>query len=256
MRAAVPVAVVTVIAAAVASACGSGAPAGPPSAPAPRRAGRAYPWHTGIVATTFWVGEVFDPASPDGSQVTSTYDSRWMERYGGCDGVVVGGTCATEPRTAATGFRPTRMTPRQNPFYLDLPFDDLNDERAFARRSRVVPWAADAGYAGHATDRSFSYLKNRWVRLRHAGRTCYGQVEDAGPGRYDDDAYVFGHDDPRPANRRYNGAGLDVSPALNSCLDFSQLNGDGDRVDWQFAGDTGVPPGPWTWRVTRDGVIT
>ena len=20
-----------------------------------------YPWHTGIVATTFWVGEIFDP---------------------------------------------------------------------------------------------------------------------------------------------------------------------------------------------------
>ena len=28
-----------------------------------------YPWHTDIVATTFWVGEVFDPNASDGSQV-------------------------------------------------------------------------------------------------------------------------------------------------------------------------------------------
>ena len=34
-----------------------------------------YPWHTDIVATTFWVGEVFDPNASDGSQVISTYDS-------------------------------------------------------------------------------------------------------------------------------------------------------------------------------------
>jgi len=27
----------------------------------------AYPWHTGIVSTTFWVGEVFDPNAADGS---------------------------------------------------------------------------------------------------------------------------------------------------------------------------------------------
>src|SRR5262245_26802443 len=56
-----------------------------PGAPAKPR-GRHYPWHTGIVATTFWVGEVFDPHSPNGSQVISTYDAHWMRHYGGCDG--------------------------------------------------------------------------------------------------------------------------------------------------------------------------
>src|ERR1700744_5879735 len=33
-----------------------------------------YPWHTNIVSTTFWVGEIFDPNASDGSQVISTYD--------------------------------------------------------------------------------------------------------------------------------------------------------------------------------------
>ena len=61
----------------------SNATAGPPQ-PEPE----AYPLHTGIVATTFWVGEIFDPTASDGSQVYSTYDSRWAAHYGGCDGIV------------------------------------------------------------------------------------------------------------------------------------------------------------------------
>jgi hypothetical protein len=216
--------------------------------------GRRYPLHTGIVSTTFWVGEIFDPHSPDGSQVISTYDAHWMQHYGGCDGVVTDGRCETERRVAANGFFPARMTPRQNPFYLDLPFDDVNDPAAFAQRAKVVPWANDLGYAGHADDPSFSYMKNRWVKLMRAGKTCYAQIEDAGPGVYDDYQYVFGSDNRRPANRQYNGAGLDVSPAVNGCLGFSELNGDDDRLDWQFVDAVDVPPGPWTRLVTTQGV--
>lgn len=236
---------------------GSNAPAPSTGGSAPDKppVGRAYPVHTRIVATTFWIGELFDPTASDGSQVVSTYDSRWLQRYGGCDGTVSSGICETERRTAANGFFPTRMTPRQNPFYLDLPFDDLNDAKAVARRGSVVPWAGDRGFAGRAKDRGFSYMKNRWVAISRAGRTCYGQIEDAGPGQYDDYLYVFGHVDRRPANRRFNGAGMDVSPALNGCLGFSELNGQNDVVDWRFVDDVGVPPGPWKKRVTKDGVL-
>ena len=84
--------------------------------------------------------------------------------------------------------------------------------------------------------------------------TCYGQIEDAGPGVYDDYRYVFGAGDPRPASRLYNGAGLDVSPALTGCLGFSELNGDDNRVDWQFVDAAEVPTGPWTRLVTTQGV--
>jgi len=216
-------------------------PTGTPSPTAP--VAGAYPWHTGIVSTTFWVGEIFDPNAADGSQVYSTYDSAWMDSYGGCDGV----------RTA-NGYFPTQLTPKENPFYLDLPFDDLNDTQAFATREQVVPWAGQAAYAGSAGDDTVSLMKNRWVRIRSNGQTCYGQIEDAGPGQYHDAAYVFGADDARPANKKFNGAGMDVSPALNGCLRFSDINGENDTVDWQFVEAADVPTGPWTKIVTTSGV--
>jgi len=214
-----------------------------------------YPWHTGIVATTFWVGEVFDPEAADGSQQFSAYDANWMDSYGGCDGVVTAaGDCETEPRTAENGYFPRAMDPRENPFYLDLPFDDVNDHIAFQERGEVVPWADEASYAAVVDDRSHSLMKNRWVALHRNGRVCYGQIEDAGPGEYADAAYVFGRNDERPANERFNGAGLDVSPALNGCLGFDELDGDGDRVDWAFVDEADVPDGPWMKIVTTSGV--
>lgn len=214
-----------------------------------------YAWHTDIVATTFWVGEVFDPNAVDGSQRVSTYDSQWLASYGGCDGVIVDDECHTEPRTADNFWFPTSMTPHQNPFYLDLPYDDLNNPVGFAERCSVVPWADEPGYRGRCTDRQFSYLKNRWVQLvGPSGAVCYGQIQDAGPARYDDAAYVFGTDDARPASQEHNGAGLDVSPALNGCLRFRDLNGATDRVDWRFVDKSDVPDGPWTILVTTSGV--
>jgi hypothetical protein len=229
----------------------SPAPTATTTAPAPASpAGRRYPLHTNVVATTFWVGEIFDPNADDGSQVYSTYDDHWLRNYGGCDGVVVDGDCRTEPRIAANGYFPRHMTPRQNPFYLDLPFDDVNNESAAARRAAVVPWAADPGWADKLADPEKSIMKNRWVAIRKGDRICYGQIQDAGPGEYDDAAYVFGADDARPANQRYGGAGMDVSPALNGCLGFRELDGDSDRVDWWFVDDVDVPDGPWRTLVT------
>ncbi|WP_133434162.1 hypothetical protein [Aeromicrobium phragmitis] len=213
---------------------------------------RTYPWHTDILAATFWVGEVLDPDAPDGSQRVSTYDSRWMERYGGCDGVWIDQQCQTEQRYEEDGWWPRHVEPRMNPFYLDLPFDDVNDDSAFAMRGDVIPWAVDPGYAEHVGDRSFSLMKNRWVQLRHSGRTCYGQIADAGPGVYDDAGYVFGIDDRRPVSRAFRGAGLDVSPALNGCLDLAGLDQLISRVDWRFVEAEDVPDGPWTRIVDDD----
>ena len=215
--------------------------------------GGRYPWHTGIVATTFWVGEIFDPTAADGSQVYSTYNQDWESSYGGCDGVL-SPTCSTEARTAANGYWPTAMTPKENPFYLDLPYDDVNDPIAFAERAGVIPWANDPGYAGQATNRGFSYMKNRWVRISMNGRVCYGQIEDAGPGQYHDSAYVFGLNDARPVNKNFNGAGMDVSPAINGCLGFRELDGENDVVSWQFVDESDVPAGPWKTLVTTSPV--
>lgn len=222
----------------------------PRASPGREGAAEKYPWHTGIVSTTFWIGEIHDPDAVDGSQVQSAYDSFWLESYGGCDGKVIAGSCETEKRTAENGYAPLNMEPLENPFYLDLPFDDVNNPRAFAIRGDVIPWADDPGYAGRETDKTFSYMKNRWVRIVKDGRECYGQVQDAGPSIYDDDKYVFGNDDARPTNTAYNGAGMDVSPALNGCLGFSSLNGASDYVDWQFVDEEDVPSGPWREIIT------
>jgi hypothetical protein len=237
-----------------------------------------YPWHTNIVSTTFWVGEIVDPSLPDGSQVCSTYDRQWAYHWsgvnngtvskdvagcpgsivGGCDGLPSTNACATEKRTAANGYFPTKVTAKENPFYLDLPYDDLNDPIAFAERCQVIPWANKPGYLGHCADHSFSYLKNRWVRLVGPnGATCYGQIEDAGPSHdnlYHDTAYVFGSMDARPVQGQFNNAGLDVSPALNGCLGYTQLDGQNDTVNWQFVDDQAVPAGPWKTIITTSQV--
>jgi hypothetical protein len=213
-----------------------------------------YPWHTNIVSTTFWVGEIFDASASDGSQVISTYDAHWYANYGGCDGVIVKNVCGTQKRTAANHYFPLNMRPKQNPFYLDLPFDDINDPGAYARRGQVIPWAKSAAYAPYVRNPNVSLMKNRWVEMTKGGHTCYGQIEDAGPGEYNDATYVFGSGNARPQNARYGGAGLDVSPALNGCLGFAELNGDDDRLSWRFVEASQVPAGPWKLLITTTPV--
>lgn len=249
--------------------------------PVPTQHGRTYPLHAQIVSTTFWVGEIFNATLADGSQICSTYDSEWAlhfsgvragvvpasaagcagSTYGGCDGMADAAhtRCVTEARTAANDYFPTTgPRPRENPFYLDLPYDDVHDLTSFARRCSVVPWSGDVGFAGHCTDPGFSYLKNRWVELTGpGGGTCFGQVEDAGPSHgslYHDAAYVFGSSDARPVQGQFNDAGLDVSPALNGCLGYSELDGQSDLVSWRFIDAVDVPAGPWTSVVTTSGV--
>lgn len=217
----------------------------------PKPKPRQYPVHTRIIATTFWVGEIFDPDAEDGSQMYSTYDDHWYRNYGGCDGKIRRGVCRTERRVKKNGYFPRHMTPKQNPFYLDLPYDDLNDRIGFARRGKVIPWAKRPKYARRVNNPNVSLMKNRWVRIASRGHVCYGQIQDAGPGTYHDAAYVFGRTDARPASKRYNNAGVDVSPALNGCLRFKSLNGKRDRVNWRFVDGRDVPRGPWKRIVTR-----
>lgn len=247
--------------------------------PIPPVTGRVYPKHTGIVSTTFWVGEIFDPKIPDGSQVCSAYDSQWAAHWsgakstgvagsgtdcegspiGGCDGIPgAKGTCSTEARKADNGYFPTssKVTPKENPFYLDLPYDDMNDKTAFKNRCKDIPWAKDD--LAHCGDTENSYMKNRWVKITGPNKhVCYGQNEDAGPSsgsNYHDAAYVFGANDARPANAKFGGAGMDVSPALNGCLGFKDLDGDADLIDWEFVDASDVPAGPWKTIVTISGV--
>lgn len=211
-----------------------------PSAPSPSIG--AYPVHTGITATVFWIGEPVGNGSTNDNSV-SAYDDNWLADYGGFD----------DYRSfRSPPYFPSFM-PRENPFYLDLPFDDINNKQARAVRLSVVPWASQyaAQLAGKAP---FSLMKNRWVRLWRVDalgtHECFGQIEDAGPYVYDDAAYVFGAGNVRPRSTQAANAGLDVSPALRDCLHFDTLNDQNNRVSWQFVDRADVPSGPWTIVVT------
>ena len=158
------------------------------------------------------MGEIFNANLADGSQVCSTYNGQWALQhtgvnlgttpssasgcpgsvYGGCDGVSSGTgsnfTCSTEARDASNGYFPKNQpTPKENPFYLDLPYDDVNDSAAFQQRCQVIPWAAADNAAtgvNHCADPNYSYMKNHWVKLSGPnGNVCYGQIEDAGPSQ-------------------------------------------------------------------------
>jgi hypothetical protein len=89
---------------------------------------------------------------------------------------------------------------------------------------------------------------------------AHAQIEDAGPYVYDDEAYVFGSNDARPASQQASNAGLDVSPAVRDYLRFGgtdaedQLNNDENKVNWRFVNADQVPAGPWTLVVTAQQV--
>ena len=183
-----------------------------------------YPWHTQIVTTIFWIGE-----SPSGNNPvpnrSSAWDSNWARNFGGSDSPEPGGR---------KGFIPARFVPRQNPFYLALPFNDVSGGRTKAESYKVIPWFQETFQKSGQ-----SVLKGRWVALRRGTQMCYAQWEDVGPFRSDHWEYVFGNDRPRPNLNR--GAGLDVSPAVRDYL----MLGSNDLTDWRFVDFQEVPPGPW-----------
>ncbi len=211
----------------------------------------SYPVHTRITATVFWIGEPQGNGSSE-SNAISAWDDSWLAHYGGVDD-------PSRLRRAADGYLPAGVTPKENPFYVDLPYNDFDDNGdPRLGRLRVVPWARQytsqlAFFAKR--QRPFSVLKNRWVKLRREGKVCYAQWEDSGPYLYDDAAYVFGVNDRRPRSRLAANAGIDVSPAVRDCLAFRGLNNDENTLAWQFVDATRVPPGPWQRVVTTRQVF-
>jgi hypothetical protein len=154
------------------------------------------------------------------------------------------------------------FTPRENPFYLDLPYSDFTDSGKPRADRAAIPWAPR--YAAQLklaarTGQPFSLMKNRWVKMWRVvgGRTlvCYGQIEDAGPYVYDDTNYVFSHVNARPASGLAHNAGMDVSPAIRDCLAFSGVNNDENKLSWRFVESVSVPPGPWRRVVTTRQVF-
>jgi hypothetical protein len=182
-------------------------------------------WKVNVTSTVFWVGEKATGRSP--SNERSAWDKLWMEHFGGYD--------SPEETERTPWYTPKSFQPRENPFYVALPYCDLVDGKFRPEASAVIPWFSLC-YRGSGV----SVCKDRWVAIYAHGRVAFAQWEDVGPFETDDWAYVFG-DQGAPRHGYSQNAGIDVSPAVRSYLGLSGI----DKVSWRFVEVSQVAGGPW-----------
>jgi hypothetical protein len=183
-----------------------------------------FPWKTNIVTTVFWIGEQAGGNNPVPNN-RSCWDLNWTANYGGYD---------NPDSSARRNYIPVGFTPRQNPFYCALPYNDVSHGQFKPEAPLVIPWFKQA-YAGPGQ----SVCQHHWIAIRKGNRTCFAQWEDCGPFRTDHYQYVFQNERPKPNLNR--GAGLDVSPAVRDYLGLQPT----DVTDWRFVDTADVSPGPW-----------
>lgn len=191
----------------------------------------AKPAYKSVMTTLFWVGEASDASNDFIANDVSYWDERWQEHFGGVD----------DP-TCRLGYRPCAFAPKENPFYFALPYGEFDHEGERKASAAQIPWVSDS-------DSAHPLLKNRWIEVKYRNQTCYGQWQDVGPALVDDFAYVFG--DAEPKNTFGVRAGLDVSPALWTCLGLE----DNAITSWRFIDEGLVPWGPWREIVTTSGIV-
>lgn len=184
-----------------------------------------YPWHENINTTVFWVGEAADESNGHIHNRSSTWVVEWEEAFGGVD----------DPERRCDHL-PCDFTPKENPFYAALPYNDIDGSCQAKSSQKEIPWYNP----NSPTKEGDSEIKNRWLEVVHNGMTAYVQLQDAGPFGEDDFDYVFGDSPPD-----YE-VGLDVSPATASYLKMSGY----DQTDWRFVDAEDVPDGPWKQIVT------
>jgi hypothetical protein len=181
------------------------------------------------MTTLFWVGEPSNEENAFIPNDQSYWDKDWQENYGGVD----------DPEQRDRHW-PAGFTPRQNPFYVALPYGEFTEQGdALKNNARRVPWYRSG---------LDPLLKNRWVEIRRNGLSCFAQWQDVGPCGEDDFDFVFGSAS-EPRNTFDAKAGLDVSPAVWHHLGMR----DNDLSAWRFVEAADVPWGPWTEIVTTLG---
>ncbi len=188
--------------------------------------GAMFPWKH-ATATVFWVGE---RESTDNGYIhnrASAWDEKWQQHFGGVDDPV-----------RRCGYRPCAFVPKQNSFYVALPYIERTENDTIKTSARSIPWFREQAFM------SGRLLRGRWVEVRVGKRQCFGQWEDVGPFESDDAAYVFGTAGT-PKNMVDAHAGIDLSPALRDCLGVSDVS----SVAWRFVEAHAVPKGPWEYHV-------
>ena len=206
-------------------------PAVPRRAPAVSTARVIYPWKTHVTCTIFWIGEQPSARNPTPNS-KSSWDQNWTSNFGGYDDPEPANRMANH----TTGeFRPKGFTPKLNPFYIALPYNDVQGwGRHKPEAARVIPW-----FARMSPEPGKTVCKGRWLQIYNGSRSCYGQWEDCGPWVTDDWEFVFG---TKPPKTTENGAaGIDLSPAIRDYLGLRS----GQKVHWRFVEAGQVPYGPW-----------
>lgn len=178
-------------------------------------------------ATVFWVGESETDDNDHIANLKSAWDAKWVEHFGGID----------DPDDRC-GFAPCGFKPKENPFYVALPYDDMEEDGSRKVSNSFIPWNNPAAKQ--------SLLKNRWLAVRANGITCYAQWQDVGPFENDDSGYVFGAAS-QPKNSKGVRAGIDLSPAVRDCLKVGGVA----EVKWRHVEWHEVPDGPWKRTVTK-----
>ncbi|MEX1049422.1 MAG: hypothetical protein WED15_07835 [Akkermansiaceae bacterium] len=190
-----------------------------------------YPWKTYVTCTVFWIGEQPTSRNPT-PNCKSSWDQKWAENFGGCDDPDPGRRIADH---TSGEFRPKGFIPKLNPFYIALPYNDVQGWACHKpEASRVIPWFHRLRPAPGTT-----VLKGRWLQIYNGSRSCYAQWEDCGPWVTDDWEYVFG--DKPPKTKQNGAAGIDLSPAVRDYLGVRS----GQKVHWRFVEAGQVPLGPW-----------
>ena len=186
-----------------------------------------YPWHFDITATYFYIGELATRNNPV-PNTASSWDSMWDDNYGGYD----------DPNPAhrdPVTFAPKGFTPQLNPFYVALPYNDIQKGGPCPEAEKVIPW-----YHRDKDGKYESVCRGMWVQIYYKGRYCFAQWEDVGPFNVDDWQYVFRG--ARPRNTANKCAGIDISPAVR---DYLGITGGTATVHWRFVDFSVVPGGPW-----------
>lgn len=174
-----------------------------------------------VRASFFWIGEKANLSNDYIHNKDSAWDSLWLEHYGGIDKM-----------KNRCGYYPCSFIPKENPFYFALPYNDLKENGERKESAKKITW-----YEKEKNKKSI--LKNKWIEIIYKNKKCFAQWEDVGPNNEDDFSYVFGNS--LPQNTFGIKAGIDISPALKTCLEMK----DNDYVSWRFVDDEEVENGPW-----------
>jgi hypothetical protein len=83
------------------------------------------------LATVFWLGESETDDNDHIANLMSAWDATWVEHFGGID----------DPNNRC-GYQPCGFEPKENPFYVALPYDDMQENGRRKEVNASIPWDA------------------------------------------------------------------------------------------------------------------